>query len=93
MRYTLPKIASLLLFIALPTWAVAQDAPPELDVVEDTTLEIVLDDPLAPQAFEPYYDQSWNLAPEHACGLQVRGWVNGGFMANADSPTSGYNGP
>lgn len=38
-------------------------------------------------------DDRWYLFPQKECGLNVRGWVDAGFIGNTDSPTSKFNGP
>jgi hypothetical protein len=35
----------------------------------------------------------WYLFPQHECGMNVRGWLDGGFIGNTSSPDSKFNGP
>jgi hypothetical protein len=37
--------------------------------------------------------EPWRLFCQDDCGWNVYGWVNGGIMANTDSPADNYNGP
>ena len=38
-------------------------------------------------------EDPWSLFPNDLCGIRVGGWISGGYTANADDPTSKYNGP
>ena len=35
----------------------------------------------------------WYLFPQSDCGVNLRGWVNGGFVGNTSDPASKFNGP
>ena len=37
--------------------------------------------------------EQWFLFPQCECGVNVHGWINGGFMGNTSSPNSRFNGP
>jgi hypothetical protein len=91
------KFGAVILLSAAPTLAIADDLPPELDVVSASSSDLVVAD--AESTLYDYdkgaqcCDAPWRLFPQNDCGSSIRGWVNGGIMGNADSPSSGFNGP
>lgn len=42
---------------------------------------------------EPSSCGRWFLFPQSECGINVHGWINGGFIGNTSDPGSRFNGP